>query len=124
MIEQPVPGIMERTIANGGGTFDSRTRLPFTPSHGFAVGVCEGTAAKLVDVFGIEEAVKRIAEEFLTPYVGTWVEPDGSIDIDPVRWIADPLGDDALAFRTAVQLGRAFGQKAIYGFAKKEVITL
>lgn len=111
-----VRDIVSATAANGGGTFEAGTLLPFEPTDGYAVAIASVArlsvhtpAAQLVDT------ARRVAQEYGSSFVGTWVH-EGYVYVDPVQYVRDR--------ERAIRIGREHGQQAIYSFGDQEVITL
>src|SRR6185503_5805813 len=100
-----------RTIHKTGGvTLEGRTLLPQEWAKGYMVGI--GGIA--LDVRDLDSAValawlaRRVAGEYMTAYVGFWVEND-VLYVDGVTYVADLVSAEALA--------RNHGQKAIYDWS-------
>jgi len=100
----------------GGGTYESGTYLPFTPTDGFAVGIggirlpeATVTAAELT------RWLRAVVTEYEASFVGTWRD-GGLVYIDAVRYIRD--------LPTALDVARVFRQKAIFDFSTKSSIAL
>ena len=74
--------LYERTIANGGGTFDPYTEEDVT--SGFAVAIVHDTwrIVPVEDEAAFNEAVQEFKREWNLE-LGTWVH-EGNIHIDPV----------------------------------------
>lgn len=109
---------LARTVNDGGSTFEGRTMLPFTPGVGFSVGI-GGAILPATTVTGEALAwlARRIAQEYETTYVGTWLN-EGKVYVDAVRYFGAHGREDAIA------CAREHGQLAIYDFAAGEAIML
>lgn len=108
------------TLHNGGGTFRASDLAPVNPTSGYAVAVIRGTAISLVGLSAvnyaaIERGIVAVRDTFKTPYVGTWLDR-GTVHIDPVVILPD--------YGSAVIVGRAFGQEAIWSFLTGRAIVL
>lgn len=103
---------------HGGGTYEGRTLLAFTPSSGYAVGV-GGFAmkAECVTADVIAFALKAVAGEYETTYAGTWLN-DGLVYFDAVLYF------NHLEQKRAAAAAAYFGQQAYYDFAAKESISV
>jgi hypothetical protein len=127
--------IYQRTLDNGGGTFEvsAPNFKRRSISTGYAVGVIDGTFATVPVPtnaksrksahWHFNEAVRNITEYVASGTarandinaIGTWVN-DGVIHIDPVAVIDGR--DDAIA------LARKYNQLAIYNLATGEEVSL
>lgn len=104
-------GMIRYTDQHGGGTFDSRTLAPVELPDGYAVALGPGTAAVLN---GSRRALRLAVEGVRraypdAPYIGTWRDAEGVIHLDPVVVLPDRA--------SALALGRALGQLAVWSFA-------
>lgn len=119
---------MDSTIANaaatvltdladkGGGTYEAKTLIPFRPESGYAVGVGGiHLPAHDTTVEAIEWALRAVAGEYSTSFVGTWLDK-GIVYFDAVMYFRD--------FDSATLQGRLSGQQAIYDFANGEAVAL
>ena len=106
------------TLREGGGTFNRPHLDPVTPLLGYAVGLVEGTWRTCYEIEEeIAAALVSCVIEFPdVPYIGTWVDGDAMVHIDPVV-ILFTLTD-------AIILGKALGQKAIWDFERKREYVL
>ena len=114
----PYNEAMAYTVDRGGGTFHAETCIPFEPIAGYAVavgGVILDPA--ITGSFRFRNAWKHVASEFMTLFVGTWLDGD-NLYVDAVRYFGPEWRDEAIA------LGREHNQLAIYDFAAGESITL
>ena len=110
--------VIATTAMYGGGTFEGRTLLRFNPDSGFAVGIGGITIdARQATVEAIAWLAPRVAGEYMTPYVGTWLQGD-VLHIDAVRYFGADRYLDAIAE------GEAAGQQAIYDFTDRKEIYL
>lgn len=117
-LQQQAANVMALTAENGGGTFEGKTLLPFTPDSGFAVGI--GGVAIKADCATVETVailMRAVPGEYMTTYVGTWLQGD-VLHIDAVRY----FGADR--YLAAIAEGEAAGQQAIYDFTDGKDITL
>ena len=116
ILERQALAALDFTTVHGGGTFEGRTMLPFTPRDGYAVAI-GGMTFKATDVTPdvLAWACRAVTGEWDTAFAGTWVD-DGVFYIDAVQYVSNR--DRAMA------LGREHAQKAIYDFEAQEVITL
>lgn len=110
--------VMADLAEHGGGTYERGTLLPFTPTEGFAV-VVGGIHLPEKDVTeeAVEWAMRSVAGEFLTAYVGTWVS-EGVVYFDAVRYFA------ADRYLGALAAGEEAGQKAIFDFTDNKAVYL
>lgn len=112
------------TVENGGGTFRASDLTPVNPNSGYAVGIHHGGSAVKFSLIGNHNLYGRIQARIvevtvrypLAPFIGTWIDDDQTLHIDPVLILINP--DDA------VTLGRAMGQLAIYDFETREAHDL
>lgn len=105
------------TADNGGGTFEARTLIPLEPAFGFAVGV-GGVVVSPMTADSLAWLASRVAGEYMTTYVGTWLDDEGRCHLDAVEYFAPDRRDAAIA------RGAECGQQAIFDFGAKEVIYL
>jgi hypothetical protein len=109
---------LANTVSDGGGTFYADTLLPAGLRQGFAVGI--GGAIldpRFVDADSLATTAKRVGQEFISTYVGTWLD-ENILYVDAVEVLAPDRLHDALA------LARDKGQKAIFDFSTGREITL
>lgn len=115
-LERQANVVLADLVANGGGTYEGKTLLPFTPTTGFAVGIGGiHLPADTVTAEAVVWAMKAVASEYETAFVGTWLD-DGIVYFDAVHYV--------VALDRAMRLGQQAGQKAIYSFATKEALPL
>jgi hypothetical protein len=110
--------IRNRIIADGGITIKSRTLAPVSPKRGYAVGSTTDTAIRLpltATDTDIHRAMFLVWARYGTRHIGAWVDGD-TIHIDPSTIVRSK--------RDALTLGQENRQMAIYGFAKRETITI
>ncbi len=103
-------------VNDGGGTYQAAILVPFKPEDGYAVavgGVSVATSALTVELAAF--LLKAVAGEYITPYVGTWLDGD-VVCIDAVEYWRD--------FEYAMDKAREHGQKAIYSFTIKQSIEV
>ena len=113
---QPIANVVAYTAQHGGGTFEAGTYLPFAPEYGFAVALGGvKMAAQDATIEALARWLPRVANEWNTSFVGTWLR-DNILHVDAVVYIRD------LTF--ALQVAREHRQLAIYDFATKASITL
>lgn len=106
-----------KTISDGGGTFYADTLTDAYLTVGYVVGV-GGAVIDLATGITPEDfgrTAQRVAQEFDTTYVGTWVD-GGKLYIDAVVVIADA--------GRAFDLALAKGQEAIYDVANGIVLPV
>lgn len=110
--------VVHQTFANGGGTYEGATLLPFTPKGGFAVGI---GGINFPDTALTPEAIawlaRRVSGEHGTVYIGTWLD-GGRVYIDAVEYYG---ADRMLAARAR---GVERGQIAIYDFEMGRPVML
>lgn len=116
MTPEIADSIIDMTLRQGGGTFDS-TGAAVTPESGYAVGTIRGTYMAITPsssslAYGAFSSLIRL---YKAEYFGTWYH-NGLIYIDPVAILDDR--------KEAEALGRLNGQKAIYDFASQREIRL
>lgn len=112
------------TAEHGGGTFDGDMLLPLTIPQGYAVALPGGQELQYrnaeIGPAGRREIARMaqaVRDTFRPPYVGTWRDKvTGSVYVDPVVILPD--------LDSALILGRALHQKAIYDFAAQKEIDL
>ena len=105
------------TLRNGGGTFERDTLRPVQFHSGYAVAVApHETRTISVDAFDgeIVSGIWNVIAATGAPYIGTWIDGDDNIVIDAVA-VLDNLAD-------ALEIGRALGQDAVYGFGEGDSI--
>lgn len=122
-MSQPVAAVLHDLAFNGGGTYESGSYLPFSPSDGYSVAFEGGVKvpSRVVTIGFLTTWLKAVATEFSASFVGTWLDDagddaGGTVYIDAVRYIRSR--DEAIAF------GIAQHQIAIWDFAAGEAITL
>jgi len=111
-------GLRETILRDGGATITARTLTPITPKRGYAVGATTETAIRLpitATDTDLARALFLIWHQFGTRHLGAWVDGD-TIHLDPATIVRTK--------RDAITLGRENRQLAIYGFAKRETITI
>jgi hypothetical protein len=111
-------GLRETILRDGGATITARTLSPITPRRGYAVGATTETAIRLpitATETTIRQALFLIWYRFGTRHLGAWVDGD-TIHLDPTTIVRTK--------RDALRLGSENRQMAIYGFAKRETITI
>ena len=114
----------EYTLANRGGTFRKPDMEPVTPKTGYAVSVVTETARKVYirdespywQAILIEDALYDVAGDYDTDYVGSWIDPEGIVHVDPVT-IIEGRG-------AAMLFAKVFRQQAIWDFANSEEISV
>ena len=110
--------LRNRIIADGGATITARTMTAVAPKRGYAVGSTTDTAIRLpltATDTDIHRAMFLVWARYGTRHIGAWVDGD-TIHIDPSTIVSTK--------RDALALGRENRQMAIYGFAKRETITI
>ena len=110
--------LLDRILRDGGATITARTLAPVSPKRGYAVGATTETAIRLpitATETDLHRALFLIWHRFGTRHLGAWVEGD-TIHLDPTTIVRTK--------RDAIALGRENRQLAIYGFAKRETITI
>lgn len=110
--------IRNRILRDGGITVKSRTLAPVSPKRGYAVGSTTDTAIRLpitATDTDIHRAMFLVWFQYGTRHIGAWVDGD-TIHIDPTTIVSTK--------RDAIRIGSENRQKAIYGFAKSETITI
>lgn len=108
--------VLSDIAEHGGGTYEARTLIPFTPPIGYAVGLGGiHLPQHIVDVDAVAWALKAVTSEYESSYGGTWLN-DGLVYFDAVTFF--------LNRENAIAVGQATGQQAIYDFGAKEAITL
>jgi len=113
---QACADVLTDLAMNGGGTYEAKTLIPFTPCHGWAVGQAGiHLPARDVTVATIAWATKAVSSEYETSFVGTWLD-GGVVYFDAVHYV--------VAVDRATSLGIEYGQKAIFDFARQEAVTL
>lgn len=111
------------TLANGGGTFEVRPDGTLSPveyrdtADAYVVAIVARDAIVVpADPGSIRLGVARAIREYPdAPYIGTWVN-DGQCHVDPVIILPDR--------ESAIRVGRAFSQLAIYNLATDETIDV
>lgn len=118
-MSQPAADLLAATVRDGGGTFESGTLLPFTPDHGFAVGMGGvSTPATMATIGWFAQVTRRVTEEWGESFIGTWYNhEDERVYVDAVRYVADDLA-------YALDLARQTRQLAIYDFGSKSTIDV
>jgi hypothetical protein len=109
------------TLADGGGTFDSRTLRPANlSSQGYIVAVATNDAAEVVAArpSAVTLAIISIRRRYPeTRLIGTWVNPEtGLVHVDPVVRLFNRAD--------ALRVARALGQRAIYELATQTAIEV
>lgn len=117
----PGQRILSDLAANGGGTYDAVSLVPFTPSDGFAVGVGGLTlhmpAVTVAEAGDIEGIMRDLGAGMSVSYVGTWLQGE-TLHLDGVVYF--PEDDRQGAARCAIMMS----QRAFYGFAEgKDIPT-
>jgi hypothetical protein len=110
--------LRDRILRDGGATITARTLAPVSPKRGYAVGATTETAIRLpitATETTIRQALFLIWYRFGTRHLGAWVDGD-TIHLDPTTIVRTK--------RDAIRLGRENRQLAIYGFSKRETITI
>lgn len=88
----------------------------YRSTAGYAVGMADGTAATTRDATDLDRLARHIAKEWYSSFVGTWLDDDGSVHVDPVVYVIDRESAESLA--------RDNHQIAIYDYAAGESIEL
>jgi hypothetical protein len=118
ILEAQANAVLSDLVNNGGGTYQQGTLLPFSPDKGYAVAIGGvKLPADCATVSMVEWALRQVAREFFTSYVGTWLD-EGVVYCDAVVYFANDQ------FERACAAGREAGQKAIYDFGQKVSVTL
>jgi hypothetical protein len=116
--------LFDTTIENGGATWNPKKDTFLRQEDGgFIVGEVVGTykcVNQLTDKVSLATrfyiAIHQTLANFPNSLIGTWVDPEGIIHIDPVRRFASK--------DVAIGYGMAKGQLAIYDVENGKVIGL
>lgn len=108
--------IVEYTRANGGATFNPITGT-FHERGGYGVGVVSETFRKVdpSDATALRAAMEDVVREYPDKHVGTWLDDDGVLHVDPSEVVAD-LDD-------AIRLAAERSQEAIWDFSAASEIS-
>lgn len=106
---------VQSTLDNDGGTFNAETYRMVLRSSGYAVAIEDTLTVPADDRRAIEVAIEVMARMGRGPFIGTWVK-DGTVYVDSVVILPDRA--------SALIVGRAFRQQAIYDFATQTAIEV
>lgn len=121
-IQNPGQAILDDLAANGGGTYERETLVPFAPRDGFAVGI--GGITMPFDGLTAEQAawaIGKVAGEYSSRFVGTWLD-NGIVSFDAVIYFGLNGSTRDGALSDAGRQAARYGQKAVYDFATGESI--
>ena len=118
-----IDAAVDYTLANRGGTFRADDLSPVTPDTGYAVAVSHlGTGnGSLLSPGQLRDrlVLDALGHFSRVPYIGTWIERTG--------WGNDVCYIDRVVIvpdrESALIVGRAFGERAIWDFAAGESVS-